>query len=107
MLALERQVLQNLCRAGIKSVSPDDRQALARYSWQGPDHQIIFQALFRLANISSAALRHQLPAEATRLGFPEIPWDEYFEVPANDECNPNRTINSLIAELLPPSNRAR
>jgi hypothetical protein len=98
LLSAERELLQNLCRTGLKSVSPNDLQALARRSWAAPDHQIIFDSLFRLANISPPALRHQLPAEAARMGFPDVAWDKFFEVSAN-ECESHRTTAELIAAL--------
>ncbi len=97
LIATEVALLQNLCRDGLQSISPDDRTALAHHSWAAPDHEIVFQALSRLANIPAAALRHQLPAEATRMGFPDVAWEKYF-VSAN-ECLPSRTTTELIAAL--------
>ncbi|HTU33389.1 MAG TPA: hypothetical protein VMF66_06260 [Candidatus Acidoferrum sp.] len=97
LLSIELELLQKLCRTGVKSVSSDDIEALARHSWVAPDHRVVFDALFRVANIPPAALRHQLPAEATRMGFPDVAWERYFE-PAN-ECEPSRTATELIAAL--------
>lgn len=97
LLSTELALLQNLCRNGLSSVSLGDIRALANHSWAAPDHQIVFDALFRLANIPPAALRHQLPAEATRMGFPDVAWETYFK-PAST-CEPSRTINELIAAL--------
>ncbi|HEX5424410.1 MAG TPA: hypothetical protein VFW94_12755 [Candidatus Acidoferrales bacterium] len=97
MFSTELELLQYFCRSGLRSISPDDIRALSAHSWAAPDHQIVFDALFRLANIPPAALRHQLPAEATRMGFPDVAWEKYF-TPAT-ECEPSRTTTELIAAL--------
>jgi hypothetical protein len=98
LVRAERELLQNLCDTGLRAISPDDLQALAHRSWAAPDHQIIFDVLFRLANISPPALRHQLPAEAACMGFPDVAWDKFLEVSAN-ECESHRTTAELIAAL--------
>lgn len=96
-LAIELELLRKLCRDGVKSVSPGGIRALAGRSWVASDHQVVFDALSHLANIPPAALRHQLPAEATRMGFPDVAWEKYFE-PAK-ECEFSRTTAELIAAL--------
>jgi hypothetical protein len=106
LVVLERQLLRKVCCTGIQSISPEELRDVARHSWVGPDHQAIFEALLRLANISRAGLRHQLPAEAARMGFPDVPWEEYFEPRAN-ECESDRTTAELIAELAALSKRTR
>lgn len=98
--AIEVQLLKSLCRAGLQSISPDERNALSCHSWAAPDHRIVFEALVRLANIPPAALPHQLPAEATRMGFPDVAWDNYFQPLANrNECESSPTTTELIAAL--------
>lgn len=96
-LGTELELLRNLCRDGVKSVSSDGIRALAGHDWVDFDHRIVFDALFRLANIPPAALRHQLPAEATRMGFPDVVWEKYFE--SVKVCESSRTTAELIAAL--------
>jgi hypothetical protein len=107
-IALELQLLKNLCASGLNSLSPEERNTLARHSWAAPDHRIIFDALSRLANISPAVLPHQLPAEATRMGFPDVAWDKFVPLRARDvneptasrnQCEPSPTTTELIAAL--------
>lgn len=97
LLATELDLLRTLCRDGLKSVSSGDVRELVGHSWVSPDHRVVFDALSRLANIPAAALEHQLPAEATRMGFPDIAWEKYFE-PVK-KCGSSRTTTELIAVL--------
>jgi hypothetical protein len=104
-IALELQLLKNLCGSGLNSLSSEERKTLSHHSWAAPDHRIVFEALARLANISPAALPHQLPAEATRMGFPDVTWGEFLPRDVNEptasrnECEPSPTTTELIAAL--------
>lgn len=115
LIATELELLKNICRTGLNAVSSEQLSALAHYSWAASDHRVIFEALLRLANISPAALPHQLPAEATRMGFPDVAWDKFFApvcptdgLPDGDgdgssaatrKCESSRTTTELIAAL--------
>lgn len=75
---------------------------LRRYRWVGRDHQTIFEALVRLASVAASALRERLPAEATRMGFPDIQWEGYFEEAAGGE-EAGDAVSELIVKLIPES----
>jgi hypothetical protein len=68
---------------------------LRTHRWQDPEHRVVFEALTMLPGREAAELREQLPAQATRMGFPDVNWEEYFVVATDDSA-----IESLVAELL-------
>jgi hypothetical protein len=76
---IERNLLRILCRTGTSVLQPETLASLRQNAWANPDHQVVFEALLRLANVPPGSLCARLPAEAARLGFPDIPWDAYFE----------------------------
>jgi hypothetical protein len=95
--SLELAVLRSLC------ASPDLNAARARidsalsgYRWRDSDHAIVFQALGRVPGRDKRPLREQLPAIATRMGFPDIDWESYF---VNDTAIPEEQITNLLRKL--------
>jgi hypothetical protein len=68
---------------------------LRTHRWQDPEHRVVFEALTLLPGHHATELREQLPAQATRMGFPDVNWEEYFAVATDDSA-----IESLVAELL-------
>jgi hypothetical protein len=68
---------------------------LRAHRWQDPEHRIVFEALILLPGRDAAELRQQLPAQATRMGFPDVNWDHYF--PASDD---HPALEPLVVELL-------
>jgi NAD(P)H-dependent FMN reductase len=81
--SLELTLLRWLC---ISAASDDARKrvlsALPGYKWHNTDHAIVFDALKRVPDRDKRPLREQLPAIATRMGFPDIAWEDYFVVSA-------------------------
>jgi len=104
VIATERDVLRRLCDSGIERISPDPLKSLANYRWSSPDHQVVFNALVRLAAIPPGALRDLLPAETTRMGFPDITWDRFF-APRESAPDSRRPLSELIEALLSASKR--
>lgn len=51
---------------------------LRSYHWQAQLHQAIFDALSSIPSDDPAILRQLLPAKLTRMGFPDVEWDEFF-----------------------------
>jgi hypothetical protein len=97
---LEREVLRLLCN--LPDAPPDRPRAhalcqLAPHEWKDADHRIVFDALRRSPGREPALLREQLPAEATRLGFPDVDWTAYFVETLS--CDSNK-IEQLTRELL-------
>ena len=76
---VERLLLGALCACPL---SPEDRSEilrnLAEYSWVHPDHRVIYEALRRSRQRESPALREHIVAEITRLGFPDIDVEPFF-----------------------------
>jgi len=78
--ALERLVLRALC-AGAGNAVDWERLAseLSVYHWQDPDHKVVYQALRAIKSRDSKTRRDELPAQVTRMGFPDVDWSLYFE----------------------------
>lgn len=51
---------------------------LRNYRWRVQLHQVIFNALASIPSDGPALLRQLLPAKLTRLGFPDVEWEEFF-----------------------------
>jgi hypothetical protein len=106
---LESRILRALCSApsAFSSTDANDppRRAailaqLRLYRWQDPEHRVVFEALTLLPGRSVTELREQLPAQATRMGFPDVNWQAYFAAAANDPA-----IETLVAQLLAASRK--
>jgi hypothetical protein len=104
LLDLESRILRALCSGPSAFDSPATHHASARaallaklraHRWQDPEHRVVFEALTWLPGRQAADLREQLPAQATRMGFPDVDWDQYF-VTSDDHA----AIETLVAELL-------
>src|SRR5271155_1973438 len=86
-LNLESRILRALCTASSppNSSTKDHTstratilEKLRAHPWQDLEHQVVFEALTALPGRPSADLREQLPAQATRMGFPDVNWPHYF-----------------------------
>jgi hypothetical protein len=104
MLDLESRILRRLCSEQSAFAAPGTHPGSGRatilaqlraHRWQDPEHRVVFEALTALPGRQSTELREQLPAQATRMGFPDVNWDHYFV--ASDDKAP---IDTLVAELL-------
>jgi hypothetical protein len=70
-------------------------EALREYAWQEEEHRVVFEALARVRSGDAISLREQLPAHATRMGFPEVEWQLYFAPSAGQN-----DWRELLRELL-------
>jgi hypothetical protein len=104
MLDLEPRILRALCTRASAFAGPGTHHVTGRatilaqlgaHRWQNPELRVVFEALTLLPGRQSSELREQLPAQATRMGFPDVNWDYYFV--ASDD---HPAIESLVAELL-------
>ena len=111
LLDLESRILRALCAAPPPPGSRATHDASVRaailaklhaHRWQHPEHRVVFEALTLLPRLQSATLREQLPAQATRMGFPDVNWDQYFASGTD-----NAAIETLLAELLATSQEER
>jgi hypothetical protein len=80
--ATEVRLLQLLCQI---SPGPERSEIFEQilsephgYHWRIPEQEVIFQALVQLSGLSGEALRGTLPAQLTRMGFPDIDLTAYF-----------------------------
>jgi hypothetical protein len=77
---LEREILWAMCTSphltGKRSMLLG---ALASHVWRDPEHRVVYEALLRIRARDPDALRSELPATATRMGFPDVEWSEYFQ----------------------------
>ncbi|MFZ0883394.1 MAG: hypothetical protein WAN14_08350 [Candidatus Acidiferrales bacterium] len=109
---LERKILRALCREHANSSAPADLDAQSRASavaelsshkWQDAEHRIVFEALARLPGRDAAQVRGQLPAQATRMGFPDVQWEAYFASETPDAARSagefRRELEMMIRQL--------
>jgi hypothetical protein len=77
----------------------ETKSRLAGYAWRDPDNRVVFETLCQVRNANTpgpSELSEQLPAQATRLGFPDVNWENYLGYAASDQ----RYIRDLVDELL-------
>lgn len=78
-LDLEKLILSVLCLGTRQGPVKETLTPLLRdYQWQAPVHQVIFNALAAIPSNDPGVLRQLLPARLTRMGFPDIEWEEFF-----------------------------
>jgi hypothetical protein len=101
---LERRVLRELCRATLtRAAWAEIARALREYTWRDVEHGLVYAAIQRLASRDPKALREQLPAQATRMGFPDIDWQIYFDsTPTQATAAGFAEIAALIGKLPMP-----
>jgi hypothetical protein len=117
IVELERQILRVLCSECADGWNREDSSnretratavsGLRSYCWHDTEHCVVFEALARLPGRDAVELRRQLPAQATRMGFPDVRWEIYFAcgtAHAAQASNARRPdLNTLIAQLLAAS----
>lgn len=68
---------------------------LTDYSWRGAEHRIVYETLARLRASGGESIAEQLPAQATRMGFPDVDWDLYLQ--SSETARPD--ISNIIRAL--------
>jgi hypothetical protein len=48
------------------------------YRWRAEEHGVVYEVLARIQPSSGESIAEQLPAQATRMGFPDVDWDLYL-----------------------------
>jgi hypothetical protein len=95
---IEQQTLRLIISS---SLSQEDLnralQRLAAYMWLEPEHQTVFQAIRRAGKRTNARLRDELPAQATRMGFPDVDWPRYFWIEGNVTAHLDELVGQLLA----------
>lgn len=78
-LGLERLVLRVLCLGTSQGSVKEAAVPLLRgYHWRVPLHEVIFNAVVAIPSDDPVVLRQLLPAKLTRMGFPDVEWEEFF-----------------------------
>jgi hypothetical protein len=96
VLALELKVLRALCAN--PSAEGSRKMVIRELSirtWENAEHRIVFEAITRLGGRDPQRLREDLPAQATRMGFPDVDWGAYL-VP---EGAPPTDLEALVRDL--------
>jgi hypothetical protein len=103
---IERRMLGALCMGPL---SLDDRsealRSLANYDWILPDHRVIYEVLRRSRQRNSAALRENIVAEITRLGFPDIDVEPFFNPCSLTKAQIVGLVNALLPAGRTPANQ--
>lgn len=104
---IERRVLGALCMGPL---SLDDRgealRSLTNYNWILPDHRVIYEVL-RRSQRNSAELRENIVAEITRLGFPDIDVEPFFNPCSLTKAEIVEIANALLAAGHTQANRKK
>ena len=80
IVSVECQILRALCTSPHLGAEIDRLLAELRiHEWRDPEHRVVYEALLRIRVRDAATLRPELAATATRMGFPDVEWGEYFE----------------------------
>jgi hypothetical protein len=99
---IERELLRQLCHARLtRAAWAKIQRNLRAYAWQDIEHGLVYAAIQHLGVRDSLLLREQLPAEATRMGFPDVDWQPYFSPEAKATRRPRTPqIARLMGQLL-------
>jgi hypothetical protein len=102
--SLERRILQALCALEITPQNWDRFAAsLSDYSWREPDHRVVYDALRGIRSHDASTRRDQLPAQVTRMGFPDVDWSLYIGSGEMAEAEIEELIRRLKVETPGPS----
>lgn len=97
-VSLERRILRQICS---DSLSREDMNRaidkLAQYAWREPEHDVLFKAIRRLGGGDAGRLREELPAQLTRMGFPDIDWPRYFAAETKDFASLDDLLLLLVS----------
>ncbi len=99
ILELERSILRAVCcGSGFEPDVRDDAiSSLRGYAWRDAEHRVVYAALVRVQQSSGASAAEQLPAQATRMGFPDVDWKLYLHPRLTEGAEPD--IQAMIREL--------
>jgi hypothetical protein len=93
---IERDILRELCAGPIES--RDWHRIIHRlgtYEWKDPEHKVVFDALQAIKSDDAVTRRRELPAQVTRMGFPEVDWAKYLDA----DAQPGVPVDQLIDRL--------
>lgn len=98
VLQLEKLVLRLLCVGTAQGPVADALSPLLRdYEWESTLHRAIFNAIAAAPSDDPEILRQLLPAKLTRMGFPDVEWDEIFSPPSLTRVEAIALVRQMIA----------
>jgi len=98
IIELERQILSALCGGNIDAADWSRLASrLALQAWSDPEHKVVYDALRAVRSNDANTRREQLPAQATRMGFPDVDWANYFAARESDPAKIDQLIDRLGA----------
>src|ERR1700733_15935744 len=90
---IERDILRELCAGQIESKGWHSLiHRLSAYEWKDPEHKVVFDALQAIKSDDPLARRQELPAQVTRMGFPDLDCGKYLDA----DAQPSMPIEQLI-----------
>jgi hypothetical protein len=93
---IERDILRSLCASSIDTANwKRVLSRLAAHEWRDPEHKVIYDALGAIRSADSKTRRDELPAQVTRMGFPDVDFGKYFD----SEGLPKVPVDRLIDRL--------
>lgn len=98
LLQLEKLVLRVLCSGTPQGSVQETLPPLLRgYRWKSTLHQAIFNAIAAIPSEDPETLRQLLPAKLTRMGFPDVEWDEIFSPPSLSRDEAIDMVRQMVA----------
>lgn len=97
IVSIERQILRALCSDNARAETGHFVRELSSYSWRDPEHATVFQAIRSLAARGRTSWRDELPAEVTRMGFPDVEWPRYLAAAKAQEFSMRELIACLLS----------
>jgi hypothetical protein len=95
---LERSILQELCHARLtRPAWAKVASGLREYAWSDVEHGLVYAAIQRIGYGNPQTLCEQLPAQATRMGFPDIDWQAYFS--RKQEGVPTPSVDRIVRQI--------
>lgn len=75
---LELALLRALFSVGSPTYLDHALRELESHQWLNPEYGVVYQALASAVKKSPQSWRDELPAQATRMGFPDVDWKIYL-----------------------------
>jgi hypothetical protein len=95
---LEREILAALCSRALSRATWDKLAGgLANHVWREPEHRVVYAALRQIRSRDPRTWREQLPAQTTRMGFPDVDWTIYL---APEEKSARTTTDPPVSKML-------
>jgi hypothetical protein len=95
---LERKILIAFCTGALGRPAWEKLAgALADHVWHEPEHRVVFAALRQIRRHDPRTWREQLPAQATRMGFPDVDWATYL---APRKKSARASANAQVSKML-------